>query len=106
MAQHTADNPSAILIPAEWWGHVRWMDSLCMHSMVLIGCYGFISSYLPDISKPCSEFSLALDSLREACTLLRAKGATALVVGGDFQLELQPSMGRVTGPQALGRSSC
>ena len=46
-----AGSPSAIVIPTDLGFSVRWSGGACMHTMVLIGCVGVISSYMPDIQK-------------------------------------------------------
>eukprot|EP00973_Karenia_brevis_P007536 1020047-Karenia_brevis.AAC.1 len=50
-AQHTAGNPSAVLIPDFLNGAVVWMGSHRMHSFILLGSIGIVSTYLPDCSK-------------------------------------------------------
>ena len=105
IAQHTADSPSAILVPRGREHLIRWMGSQCMHSMVLLGEVGIISSYLPDSWKSLDLYAKAVDELLVARHQLQQKGARTFIIGGDFQLELQPNLGELTGPQALGRAT-
>ena len=30
-----ADTPSAILVPLDWRGHIRWTESLCRHTAIV-----------------------------------------------------------------------
>ena len=64
-----------------------------------------ISAIVLDISKPLDSFENSVTALRHLCSQLFHRGAKALIIGGDFQLELQPSFLDVTGPYALGRPS-
>ena len=63
-AQHTAGSPSAILVPSEFEGQLRWTGSHSMHSQVLLGHIGIISSYLPDSWKPLCLIAAALSELQ------------------------------------------
>ena len=60
-----------------------------MHSQVLLGHIGIISSYLPDSRKPLCLYAAALSELQEALDMLINKGARWIVIGGDLQIEVQ-----------------
>ena len=64
-----------------------------------------ISAIVFDISKPLDSFENSVTALRHLRSQLFHRGAKALIIGGDFQLELQPSFLDVTGPYALRRPS-
>ena len=64
-----------------------------------------ISAIVLDISKPLDSFENSVTALRHLRSQLFHRGAKALIIGGDFQLELQLSFLDVTGPYALRRPS-
>ena len=45
LTQHTAGNPSAILIPEALGKYIRWTGSLCTHSFILLNTIGIMVLY-------------------------------------------------------------
>eukprot|EP00959_Pyramimonas_sp_CCMP1952_P148926 3115475-Pyramimonas_sp.AAC.1 len=102
---HQSSCLSAVIVPRELMGSLRdsYADQYFHHQGVLLGDFGIVSAYLPDISKSLDAFMTSLASLSALAESLRQGGARYFIFGGDLQVELGADIGSLTGSCALGR---
>lgn len=100
---HTESKPTAIRVSVL--SHlIRETELSGAHSAHLLGNTVIVSADLPNIWLNTYLYDLSLSHMYDICACLNRKEALNTLIGGGLQIELEPSIGQLVGPAAVGEA--